>query len=101
MRPRNAVHFCLQGPNGFFFPICGTLHRSCLQITESVGRTTCQDCQACLIEAAILPDPGKARARLKRDVDDDAPDVDDVGGVPSGVLASPALDVADALLDFM
>ena len=90
MRPRNAVHYCLEGVNQVFFPICGTLHRACLKITQSVGRTTCQDCERCLIEAGVLPDPGgQARARLsKRDVDDDGdgPDVDDVG-IPFGIMA--------------
>ena len=103
MRPRNAVHYCLQGPNGFYFPICGSLHRACLQITESVGKVTCLDCEACLVEVSVLPDPGhKTRARLsKRDVDEGGPDVDDMGGVPSGIMASPALQGGDGLFDFM
>ena len=100
VRPKSAVHFCLQGPNDFYFPICGTLHRGCLQITEFVGKVTCSDCQACLVEAAVLPDPGHhGRKRLKHDGDDSGlPDFDAVGVTPSSVLAT--LHIDDGLLDF-
>lgn len=86
MRPRNAVHFALKGPNGMPFAVCGSLHRGNLCWSENVGMVTCSNCETCLVEAGVLPDPGKGRARLKRD-DDGGPDLDDVGGVPANLLS--------------
>ena len=99
---RTAVHYALYGVNGMVFPICGFRNRSSLRWSGFIGEISCELCLSLLVEAGCLPDPGHhGRARLtKRDSDESGgPDVDDMGRMPSGVLASCAQG-DDLLLDF-